>query len=147
GMALTRWFSDGQSAKARKRDAWVIETMQALSIAALRKEGITSVLRELSNRLQLGVILIDSAGEPQTIISLDGSSRKIADQVVIKARELLSRNQRAGKDTVINSQSVHLQTLGRQSNLSGVLALVSENKLNQEELSVVTSAIALAELS
>ncbi|MGB3413767.1 MAG: helix-turn-helix domain-containing protein [Microbacteriaceae bacterium] len=147
GMALTRWVSETQTAQARMRDSWVIETMQALSLAALRKEGISSVLRELTNRLPIGVFLIDSNGEAPYAFPATGDFRDLHDRVVQEARELLGKNQRAGKEMSLNNFSLHLQTLGKQQNLYGVLAIVSSEKLNREELSVVTGVVALAELS
>lgn len=146
GMALTRWVADTQAAQTRVRDNWVIETMHSLSLAALRRDGISSVLRELSIRLNLGVFLVDSSGEVRYAFN-SGQDNEEQFQRILSARELLSRNQRAGKEVVVNGQNVHLQTLGKQQNLSGVLGIVTQDKLNRAELSIVTSAIALAELS
>ena len=151
-IAIARLVADLLAEDAYARHNWSLAAQRAISLAALRPDGLTATLSELSHRIGAWVGLIDSAGTLDREAPDGGLEQPALGEVVGEARALLRRGQRASR-TVVAGESVGrpqgftLQTLGSGGALRGVLALGDSAELDQAGREVVTSVIALAGLA
>ncbi len=151
-IAIVRLVSDLVAEDAYARQAWALAAQRAISLAALRPDGLSATLAELSHRLGAWVGLIDAAGSLDREAPAGGLGQPALGEVVGEARSMLRRGQRASRtllagDSVGQPQRVTLQTLGSGSSLRGVLAIGDSAELDQAGREVVTSVIALAGLA
>ncbi|GAA1516501.1 purine catabolism regulator [Agromyces terreus] len=151
-IAIAKLVADLLSEDAYARQAWAFSAQRAISRAALRPDGLSATLGELSERLGTWVGLVDATGALDREAPAGGLAQPALGEVVGEARTMLRRGQRAGRtllagESVGEPQRITLQTLGAGGALRGVLAIGDSPQLDQAGREVVTSVIALAGLS
>lgn len=151
-IAIARTVADLIAEDAYARQAWALSAQRAISLAALRPDGLSATLAELSNRLGAWVGLVDATGSLDREAPEGGLAQPALGEVVGEARSMLRRGQRASR-TLLAAESTEapqrmtLQTLGGGGALRGVLAIGDSAELDQAGREVVTSVIALAGLA
>ncbi|GAA1767946.1 PucR family transcriptional regulator [Agromyces humatus] len=151
-IAIARTVADLLAEDAYARQAWALAAQRAISLAALRPDGLSATLAELSRRLGTWVGLIDTTGSVDREAPLGGLGQPALGEVVGEARSMLRRGQRASR-TLLAAESTEapqrltLQTLGGGGALRGVLAIGDSPELDQAGREVVTAVIALAGLA
>ncbi len=151
-IAIARLVADLLAEEANARQSWALSAQRAISLAALRPDGLTATLSELSRRIGAWVGLIDASGTLDREAPDGGLDQPALGEVVAEARSMLRRGQRASRTLVADEsvgrpQRFTLQTLGSGGALRGVLALGDSIELDQAGREVVTSVIALAGLA
>jgi purine catabolism regulator len=151
-IAIARLVADLLAEDAYARQAWALAAQRAISLAALRPDGLSATLGELSHRLDAWVGLVDAAGTLDREAPDGGLEQPALGEVVGEARSMLRRGQRASRTLVAGEsvgapQRITLQTLGGGGALRGVLAIGDSAELDQAGREVVTSVIALAGLA
>ena len=151
-IAIARLVADLLAEDAYARQAWALAAQRAISLAALRPDGLSATLAELSHRLGTWVGLIDATGSLDREAPLGGLAQPALGEVVGEARSMLRRGQRASRtllaaESTGTPQHLTLQTLGGGGGLRGVLAIGDSPELDQAGREVVTSVIALAGLA
>jgi purine catabolism regulator len=145
-IAVARANAEAIAAGAYARRSWALAAQRAVSLAALRPDGLSATLAELARQLDAWVGLFDPAGalrREHPAGSLDPATREALDAEV---GAVLRRGARAGSSLRIGSTPFTLQTLGRGGRLRGVIAIAG-GALDAEGRAVVTSVIALAGLA
>lgn len=151
-IRVARTVADLNTADANARQAWALQAQRAISLAALRPDGLGATLTELSHRLGAWVGLVDAAGALDREAPAGGLAQPALGEVVGEARTMLRRGQRASRTveagTAVGApHRVTLQTLGAGGALRGVLAIGDSPQLDQAGREVVTAVIALAGLA
>lgn len=151
-IAIARLVADLLAEDAYARQAWALAAQRAISLAALRPDGLSATLGELSHRLDAWVGLIDASGSLDREAPEGGLAQPALGEVVGEARSMLRRGQRASRtlvagESVGDPQRFTLQTLGGGGALRAVLAIGDSAELDQAGREVVTSVIALAGLA
>ncbi|GAA4962422.1 PucR family transcriptional regulator [Kineococcus glutinatus] len=149
-IAVVRWVADAVAAEEGARTAWALRAQGAVSAAALGKEGLRGALRTLAEHLGRTVQLWNGEGELEE--SHPPAPAADAASLAGTVAALLTRGQRATASAGLGAapggqRLAHLQTLGRRNQLRGVLAVVGDGDLDAPARGVVTSVVALAELS
>lgn len=139
-IAVARWAADQLAEEARDRDRWTLRAQRAVSVAAIGDGGLGAVLRVLGEQLGGSVVLhgTDAAAD-------DGQVDR--GQVEAEVARLLRRGARAGSTVTVPGAVVSLQTLGRLDGLRGVLAVRTPAELDTAARAVLTSVVALAEVT
>jgi purine catabolism regulator len=151
-IAIARLVADLLAEDAYARQAWALAAQRAISLAALRPDGLSATLAELSHRLGAWVGLIDASGSLDREAPADGLAQPALGEVVGEARSMLRRGQRASRtlvagDSIGAPQRLTLQTLGAGGSLRGVLAIGDSPELDAAGREVVNAVIALAGLA
>ncbi len=150
-IAVARAAGDLVAELRYARNTWAQGAQRAISHAALRPDGLSNTLSELSRQLGQWVALFDASGTLDRVFPRDAFSGAEASpalpRVQAEAGRLLRRGQRAGTSLDEGGETLTLQTLGRRDQLRGVLALGGITELDQASQQVVTSVIALAGLA
>ncbi|MBT2500644.1 PucR family transcriptional regulator ligand-binding domain-containing protein [Agromyces sp. ISL-38] len=151
-IAIVRTVADLLAEDAYARHTWALAAQRAISLAALRPDGLSATLAELSNRIGAWVGLIDATGSLDREAPAGELGQPALGEVVGEARSMLRRGQRASRTLVAGESTDHpqrmtLQTLGGGGALRGVLAIGDSAELDQAGREVVTSVIALAGLA
>ncbi|WP_127792254.1 PucR family transcriptional regulator [Agromyces sp. LHK192] len=151
-IRVVRTVADLNAADANARQAWAMQAQRAISLAALRPDGLGATIAELSNRLGAWVGLIDAAGTLDREAPAGGMGQPWLGEIVGEARSVLRRGQRASRvldagASVGDPRRVTLQTLGAGGALRGVLAIGDSPQLDSAGREVVTAVIALAGLA
>jgi purine catabolism regulator len=129
------------------RNTWALKAQRAISLAALRPDGLTATLGELSRQLDHWVVLFDATGSVDRVFPPDALSASTIAAVSAEATRLLRARRRSSSTIVTGGDTLTLQTLGTSGQLRGVLALGGAGELDQAGQQVVTSVIALAGLA
>ena len=144
-IAIARANAEAAAAEAYARRSWALSAQRAISLAALRPDGLGATLSELAKQLGAWVGLFDAAGElvreHPTALAADTAEALSAEVDVVLRRGAL-----AGSAMVIGDTPFTLQTLGRGGRLRGVIAIAAGD-LDQEGRGVVTAVIAIAGLA
>ena len=156
-IAVARWAADQLAAEARERDRWTLRAQRAVSLAAIGDGGLDGVLRVLAEQLDGAVVLHGTDGAAATGSSsgrpggdagssapVDAEGTALVDAEVVR---LLRRGARAGSTVAVPGAVVTLQTLGRRDALRGVLAVRTRRELDPASRAVLTSVVALAEVT
>jgi len=151
-IAVARTIGDMVAEERYARSTWALRAQRAISLAALRPDGLSAILGELSRQLQHWVALFDARGSLNRVFPADAfeattSARGSFNVVEREAAALLRRGQRASVFVVVDGETLTLQTLGSRDHLRGVLALGGRTQLDKASQEVVTSVIALAGLA
>jgi purine catabolism regulator len=144
-IAVARWAADQLAEEARERDRWTLRAQRAVSVAAIGDGGLDAVLRVLAEQLGGSVVLhgTDAAADQGP-----GDQRRVDQrQVEAEVARLLRRGARAGSTVTVPGAVVSLQTLGRRDGLRGVLAVRTPSELDTAARAVLTSVVALAEVT
>lgn len=145
-IALARANAEAIAAQAYARRTWALAAQRAISLAALRPDGLAATVAELARQLDAWVGLYDATGRPTHAAPDPAPDGAIADALAAEAGAVLRRGARAASTLEIAGHRVTLQTLGRGGHLRGLLAIVGA-ELDLEGRSVVTSVIAMAGLA
>lgn len=145
-IAVARANSEAIAAQAYSRRSWALSAQRAISLAALRPDGLGATIAELARQLDTWVGLFDTGGALTRESPRGGQDAASIDVLRATATGMLHRGARSGASIEIDGRSFSLQTLGRGSSLRGIIALATD-ELDQEGRGVVTSVIALASLA
>jgi purine catabolism regulator len=146
-IAIIRWAADVIAREARARDDWSLAAQRAISLAALSQGGLTGVLVALAEQLRSRVAVFDAAGEIDELVSPSAFGSSEVETLSTEAKRLLAHGGRSAGTIVLGGERASLQTLGRRNELRGVLAVVGGPELDLAAQTVVTSAVALAEVA
>lgn len=144
-IAVARAGAEAIAAESFARRSWALAAQRAISLAALRPDGLGATLAELARQLDAWVGLFDAGGTMtrEHPAPLDPTTAaELADEV----RTVLRRGARAGSSLRIGDVPFTLQTLGRGGHLRGVIAMAAGD-LDQEGRGVVTAVVAMAGLA
>jgi purine catabolism regulator len=144
-IAIGRFVADRVAAAEHARDTWALGAMRSISFAALRPDGLGATLAELARQLDRSVLLFDSSGAVTHDDNGDGAAIGPAQrqEIAAEAARLLERAQRSGSTMHLDDITVSLQTIGRRTELRGVLAVAGARELDASDQTVVTSVVAL----
>lgn len=148
-IAVARAAGDLVAEDRYARATWALKAQRAIALAALRPDGLSATLAELSTQLGHWVALFDATGTidrvfPRATFTTAPDALATVQQ---ETRRLLSRGQRSSSTVNAGGETLTLQTLGGHDHLRGVLALGGPRALDQASTEVVTSVIALAGLA
>ncbi len=146
-IAVSRYAADLAAEEAFARNTWALKAQRAISLAALRPDGLSATLSELSHQLDHWVALFDSTGTVDRVFPPDALGASTLAAVSAEATRLLRARRRSSSTVVSEGETLTLQTLGTSGQLRGVLALGGARELDQAGQQVVTSVIALAGLA
>lgn len=145
-IALARANAEAIAAQAYARRTWALSAQRAISLAALRPDGLGATVAELARQLGAWVGLFDAAGTLTQGYPAAGPGGEILESVTIEAGAVLRRGTRAASQLEVEGARVTLQTLGRGGHLRGLIAIAGA-ELDLEGRSIVTSVIAMAGLA
>lgn len=145
-IAVARANSETIAAEQYARRSWALAAGRALSLAALRTDGLSATLDELSRQLDCWVGLFDATGALAHERPAAGLAASVAAQLRTEVGAVLRRGARAGSALRLDDQPFTLQTLGRGGHLRGAIAIAS-GELDQEARGVVTTVVAMAGLA
>jgi purine catabolism regulator len=145
-IAVARANGEAVAAESYARRTWALAAQRAVSLAALRPDGLNATLAELARQLDAWVGLYDSTGALRREHPPGRLDEETRAGLGVEVATVLRRGARAGSSLRIGDVPFSLQTLGRGGHLRGVLAIASGD-LDAESRSVVTSVIALAGLA
>lgn len=146
-IAIARLAADIAAQDTYARNTWALAAQRAISLAALRPNGLAATLAELSRQLGHWVALFDATGTLDRIFPPDALPPETAQQVSAEAATLLRGARRSSVTVSAGGERITLQTLGGRGRLRGALAFGDEHRLDQASQQVVTSVIALAGLA
>ncbi|MFS0866627.1 PucR family transcriptional regulator [Microbacterium sp. 179-B 1A2 NHS] len=145
-IAVARANAATIAAQAYARRSWALSAQRAISLAALRPDGLRATIGELARQLDTWVGMYDAAGElvqEHPAGALDAATAGVLREEV---GAVLRRGARAGSSLRSRSHAFTLQTLGRGGQLRGVVAIAAGD-LDREGRDVVTSVIAMSGLA
>ncbi|MCR2810380.1 MULTISPECIES: PucR family transcriptional regulator [unclassified Microbacterium] len=144
-IAVARAGAEAIAAQSYARRSWALAAQRAISLAALRPDGLGATLAELARQLDAWVGLFDGAGS-LTREHPGALEPAVAEELRSEVGAVLRRGARAGSSLRIRGTAFTLQTLGRGGHLRGVIAM-SAADLDQEGRGVVTAVVAMAGLA
>ena len=144
-IAVARAGAEAIAAQSYARRSWALAAQRAISLAALRPDGLGATLAELARQLDAWVGMYDAAG---TLTREHPSPLEpaVAEELGAEVGIVLRRGARAGSSLRIGGVPFTLQTLGRGGHLRGVIAMATGD-LDQEGRGVVTAVVAMAGLA
>ncbi|MDQ1124659.1 PucR family transcriptional regulator [Microbacterium trichothecenolyticum] len=145
-IAVARAGAEALAADAYARRSWSLAAQRAVSLAALRPDGLSATLSELSKQLDCWVGLFDAAGALRVEHPAGGLDTATREGVGAEVTMVLRRGTRAAASLRVADTSVTLQTLGRGGHLRGALAVAADD-LDHEARNVVTAVVAMAALA
>lgn len=146
-IAIIRMVADYLAKEEHARSEWSLQAQRAISRAALRPDGLTSILGELERQLHSWVALYDAAGNYVRMPRNRPIPSGVAKEVSRKVRHALDAGNRSASVLDVGGQSVTLQTLGRKGSLRGALVLGAIEPLDPARTDIVNSVIGLASLA
>ena len=147
-IAISQWVGAVQAADARARIDWVLTTQNAISVAALGTGGIRAAMRKTGSLLGCSVALFDADGElTATTVAAGEAGSTLPESVVSEVDRLLRAQRRSRSDMATAPLHATIQTLGTAGHLSGALVLARPEPFDSADDSIVTTLVALAEVS
>ncbi|MBT2512641.1 PucR family transcriptional regulator [Arthrobacter sp. ISL-30] len=146
-IAIIRFVADWLAREQNARSEWSLQAQRAIARAALRPDGLRSILAELERQLHGWVALFDAAGNHILMPNNRPMPSTLAPGVNEAVRKALDQGARSVSQPSIEGQQVTLQTLGRRHHLRGVLALGAIEPLDPARTDIINSVIALASLA
>ncbi|TNB67277.1 PucR family transcriptional regulator [Arthrobacter sp. BB-1] len=146
-IAIIRMVADYIAREEHARAEWSLQAQRAISRAALRPDGLTSILGELERQLHSWVALYDAAGNYVRMPRNRPVPSDITAEVTARVRSALDLGTRSASHLDVGGQPVTLQTLGRKGNLRGALVLGAMEPLDPARADIVNSVIGLASLA
>ena len=145
-IAVARANNETIAAEQYARRSWALAAGRALSLAALRADGLSATLDELSRQLDCWVGLYDATGSLAHERPGGRLTESVSAQLRTEIGAVLRRGARAGSALRIDDVPFSLQTLGRGGHLRGAIAIAA-GELDQEARGVVTTVVAMAGLA
>lgn len=145
-IALARANAEAIAAQAYARRTWALAAQHAISLAALRPDGLGATVAELAKQLGTWVGMFDAAGTLTQRHPQDALDDDVLDQLTEEVGAVLRRGVRAGSTLDVAGRRFSLQTLGRGGHLRGAI-VIAGGDLDLEGRGVVTSVIAMAGLA
>jgi purine catabolism regulator len=146
-IAVIRLVADYLAKEQNARAEWSLQAQRAIARAALRPDGLTSIMGELERQLHCWVALFDAAGNQVRMPGNQPLPSDLAPAVGAAVRAALEQGSRSASQLQIDGQRMTLQTLGRRNRLRGVLALGAIEPLDPARTDIINSVIALASLA
>src|SRR3954470_17387900 len=145
-IAIAQYAAGLVAEEANARRNWALKAQRAISLAALKPNGLTATLLEASRQLDRWVVLIDAAGGIDRIHP-EGPDPAVLAEVREHAASLLARRRRSSSTFESGDQHVLLQTLGAGRSLRGVLVVGGAARLDDAGQQVVDGVVAMAGLA
>lgn len=145
-IALARANAEAIAAQAYARRTWALAAQRAISLAALRPDGLGATVAELAKQLDTWVGLFDAAGALTQRHPADALDDETVAQLTDEVGAVLRRGVRAASTLEVAGARFTLQTLGRGGHLRGAIVIAGA-ELDLEGRGVVTSVIAMAGLA
>jgi purine catabolism regulator len=146
-IAIIRWVSDAAANRSRIRSEWARQAQSAVSLAAIKGNGVNGVLREVAHQLKARVCIIDPRGRITKFFGSPDFGLSLKQSLSTEAQRLLVNKRRAGSSLSIEETESVFQTLGEQGAMFGVLSVTGVDRFDRAALSVITTAVALCEIS
>lgn len=146
-IAVSRLAAGLIADDAYARHRWALDAQRAISMAALRPDGLRAALVELARSLGHGVALFDDDGSLDRAFPADAIDPIALVGVRREVSRLVGRGQRASVTVPSGADRLTLHTLGGRNRLRGVLAVGGGTSLDQQEREVVASFVGLASLA
>lgn len=145
-IAVARANAEAIATQAYARRSWSLAAQRAISLAALRPDGLGATLAELARQLGAWVGLFDATGALTREHPAGALAPEVLAAVTDDVDTVLRRGAGAGSSLQVGDARFTLQTLGRGGHLRGVIAIAA-GELDQEGRGVVTAVIAMAGLA
>ncbi|GAA5025695.1 PucR family transcriptional regulator [Microbacterium fluvii] len=144
-IAVARANAEAIAARAYARRTWSLAAQRAISLAALRPDGLGATVAELARQLDTWVGLYDASGalsreHPRRARGAAGAGLHEQVAAVLRRGALAATSLRVGDDVFT------VQTLGRGGHLRGALA-VRSGELDQEARGVFNAVAAMTGLA
>ncbi|WP_349899176.1 PucR family transcriptional regulator [Parafrigoribacterium soli] len=146
-IAVARLAADIVAEENHARESWALRAQRAISLAAIRPDGLSATLAELSTQLDCWVALFDAGASLDRVFPDRAVPGSTIDAVRADVTRLLRGGQRSSATVSAAGETVTLQTLGERGRLRGALAIGGAGQRDQASEQVVTSVIALASLA
>lgn len=146
-IAVTRHTARLIADDERARDTWALQAGRAVSLAALRPDPLPAVLTELARQIGGWAVLYDAAGHVLAAHPRAAPPSEDRTHVEAEVALLLQRGQRSSSPLRLDSGHATAQTLGRRTELRGVLVVGATEPLDHAAHTVVTGVVALTGLA
>jgi hypothetical protein len=146
-IALIRFVADISAEDSYARASWALRAQRAISLAAIRPDGLSATLAELSIQLGSWVALFDSGGSLDRVFPAEAIDGPAIEAVQGDVARLLRKGQRSSATVSSGGETLTLQTLGAHGRLRGAIAIGGTSVRDHASEQVVTSVIALASLA
>jgi purine catabolism regulator len=146
-IAIIRSVADWLAKEQNARSEWSLQAQRSIARAALRPDGLRSILAELERQLQCWVALFDAAGNHILMPNSRPVPSDLMPSVEAAVLKSLDQGARSVAQLTVEDQQITLQTLGRRHHLRGVLALGAIEPLDPARTDIINSVIALASLA
>lgn len=146
-IAVIRFVADWLAREQNARSEWSLQAQRAIARAALRPDGLRSILAELERQLHGWVALFDAAGNHILMPNNRPVPSALMPGVEEAVRKSLEQGSRSVSQLTIDGEQITLQTLGRRHHLRGVLVLGAIEPLDPARTDIINSVIALASLA
>jgi purine catabolism regulator len=145
-LAFVRHVADRLAGEQQARIRWSLDAQRAIARAAMRPDGLTSILSELEHQLDCSAQLFDAVGAP--VRSLADPPTGPLDTAIREAvRTTLERGARSSSRVVLDDREFLVQTIGRGARLDGALVLSGLHIAEPAAADLVNSVVALASLA
>ena len=131
-------------AGTRARDLWALEAQRAVTNASLHRDGLAAVVREATARLGHWLCVTDRTGRIVESASGAGPAPVSSEWLRREARRLVDRGVSAARIEDDQGRGIRLQTLGRQRQILGVLAVEDAGAPDTAERTLLGLVAALA---
>lgn len=145
-IAVAQANAESVAAQTYARREWALAAQRAVSLAALRPEGLGATIAELARQLGTWAGLFDASGSLTREHPAGALTAEVRADVARDAGRMLRRGVRAAWSVEVGDRRFTLETLGRGGHLRGVVA-VAAGELDHEARSVLTAVIAMAGLA
>lgn len=146
-IAIIRFVADWLAREQNARSEWSLQAQRAIARAALRPDGLRSILAELERQLHGWVALFDAAGNHILMPNNRPVPSAFMPGVTEAVRKALDQGARSVSQLTVEGEQITLQTLGRRHYLRGVLVLGAIEPLDPARTDIINSVIALASLA
>jgi purine catabolism regulator len=146
-IAVIRFVADWLAREQNARSEWSLQAQRAIARAALRPDGLRSILAELERQLHGWVALFDAAGNHIVMPNNRPVPSALMPGVAEAVRKSLDQGSRSVSQLIVDDEQITLQTLGRRHHLRGVLVLGAIEPLDPARTDIINSVIALASLA
>ncbi|SEJ79546.1 transcriptional regulator, CdaR family [Arthrobacter sp. yr096] len=146
-IAIIRFVADWLAKEQHARSEWSLQAQRAIARAALRPDGLRSILAELERQLHGWVALFDAAGNHILMPNNRPIPSALMPGVQEAVTKALGQGSRSVTQLTVDGEQVTLQTLGRRHYLRGVLVLGAIEPLDPARTDIINSVIALASLA